>query len=444
MRWFDRMEMSSAWVGRKRWVLSILGVVGLVLCLPRLGLGKEVNVVFDQALTNGTGWVYGPQIFFNKAVEPYIRAKDGGLVISPEFDFAVTSVVIVLKNTTETEKGRQTWFSPVVDGVVMTNSVWTRVVRASGEKEEVRVEWAREAGVRAFSFYSGTGRGNTYFYKAKVMGAGVAESPKECRVEEKEGTRFVATWKNGEGIVSNRVDVMKVEEHPFEAEYVTNFTFDAVVNDGKAIKNLDVEKLGAAFDGWVLRVPSNSVGIVQIGASTNAGGIVVRPEIGSYEGISLVVRARRYPNNEEGKLMPVQWVVGGVTNEIVRVELGDEMKEYVVGLDGVDAGAAILVRSMVKVVSGKGDVYEGSNRRVLIDAIGFAQEVKEAYAVTNVVTRQFCCGRERMRIGKLERETKYLWTVKAYNKAGEDSADVGWMEVETTDGPPPPFVFRVQ
>lgn len=137
--------------------------------------------------------------------------------------------------------------------------------------------------------------------------------------------------------------------------------------------------------------------------------------------------------------MPVQWVAGGVTNELARVVIGDEMKEYVVGLGGVSAGAEILVRSMVK-----GEVYEGRNRRVWVDAVGFAREVREAYAVTNFVARRFCSGRERMRVGGLERGAKYVWTVRAYDGEGNGSADVGWMEVETADVAPSPFIMRLQ
>ena len=124
-------------MGRKRWGLSIFAAVVLSVGMPSVGLGNEVKVEFSQGLTNGTGWMYGPKIFFNKSNEAaYIRAEEGGQVISPDFGFAVTSVVIVLKNTTVTENGRKTKFSPIEGGVVATNSVWAREVRASGEKEE--------------------------------------------------------------------------------------------------------------------------------------------------------------------------------------------------------------------------------------------------------------------------------------------------------------------
>ena len=401
---------------------------------------REVDVIFDESLTNGTGWVYGPKISFNKKTEiPYICALDGGQVISGDFGFAVTSVVIVLENTTETEGARKTKFSPVVDGVVETNSVWTRVVMASGEKEEVRIEWPKAAGVKAFSFYSGTGGGNTYFYEAKIFGVGIAVSPEECKVVGTDGTSFTVEWKNGDGVISNWVDVAMVEEVPFCAGYVTNFTFGAVSNFGKQASVLDAAELGDGFGGWVLKVPTNSVGIVQLGSSDKAGGLVVRPGLGTYEGVSLVVRARRYPGKDEGVEMPVQWVRGARTNDVGKVVIGDEMREYVLGLDGVDAEAEILIRSTVK----KG-VYEGSNRRVWLDFIGFARNVVEAHAVTNFVARKICRGRARARVCGLERATQYIWTVRAFNEQGEDSLDIGWMEAATTDEPPKALVIRLQ
>ena len=425
---------------RKRWGLSIFAAVILSVGMPSVGLGNEVKVEFSQGLTNGTGWVYGPKIFFNKSNEAaYIRAEEGGQVISPDFGFAVTSVVIVLKNTTVTENGRKTKFSPIEGGVVATNSVWTREVRASGEKEEVRIGWPVGAGVKAFSFYSGAGSGNTYFYEARIFGVRLAERPEGCRVEGTDGSGFTVEWENGEGVVSNCVEVAKILEVGFAADFVTNFTFDLVANEGGQVREVEEGELGEGLDGWVLRVPTNMVGVVQIGSGEVAGGLVVRPGFGAYEGMSLVVRAQRYVNKEEGNVMPVQWVAGGVTNELARVVIGDEMKEYVVGLGGVSAGAEILVRSMVK-----GEVYEGRNRRVWVDAVGFAREVREAYAVTNFVARRFCSGRERMRVGGLERGAKYVWTVRAYDGEGNGSADVGWMEVETADVSPRPFIMRLQ
>ncbi len=436
----QRKEESFAWVRRGRRVLPTLAVIGLGVCGSIRGLASEVDVIFNDTLTNGTGWVYGPKISFNKENDiPYIRAKDGGQVISPDFGFVVTSVVVALKNTTATEKARKTWFSPVVDGVVQESSPWTQIVQAPAEREDAKIEWPKDAGVRAFSFYSGTGSGNTYFYEARILGIGAAESPVGCQVVVTNGTSVEVAWENGAGAVSNCVEVATVETFPFAADFVTNFTFDAIANEGKSIRNLDAAELGEDLDGWVLRVPTNSVGIVQLGSGTVAGGIVVKPVLSTYEGLSLVVRAGRYVNKEEGNLMPVQWVLNGVTNELARVVIENEMKEYVVGLDGVDAGAAILVRSMVK-----GDVYEGANRRVWLEAVGFARKVREAYAVTNLVARKFCRGRSRMRVGGLEKRTRYVWTVKAFNEEGQDSVGIGWMAFETTGAPSPATIIRVQ
>jgi hypothetical protein len=440
MRRVDRMESTSAWMGRGRWVLSIFAAVVLGVGVPIEGLGDEVKVEFSQGLTNGTGWVYGPKIFFNKSNEAaYIRAEEGGQVISPDFGFAVTSVVIILKNTMVTEKARRTKFSPVVGGVVETNSVWTQEVQASGEKEEVRIDWPAGAGVRAFSFYSGEGSGNTYFYEARILGVGLAEGPVGCRVVATNGVDVSVAWENREGIVSNCVEVERLEEVEFAAEYVTNFTFDLVANGGRQARNVEEWELGEGVHGWVLKVPTNMVGVVQIGSGEVAGGLVVQPGLGTYEGMSLVVRARRYPNKEEGNVMPVQWVAGGVTNELGQVVIGDEMKEYVMGMEGVSVGAEIVVRSLVK----KG-VYEGGNRRVWVDAVGFAREVREACVVTNLVARKFCSGRARMRVGGLETRTRYRWRVRAFDEEGHGSADMEWMEFETTEAPPPPFIMRLQ
>ena len=176
--------------------------------------------------------------------------------------------------------------------------------------------------------------------------------------------RLTARWTNAAGVVSNALEVIEVFPNAFEADYATNYTFDAISNSGKSPRELTDEEIVRAEPGFSVQkvyAATNSVGLLQIGTAKEPGCLAFEG-LSSYKGLSLVCIAQSYPNPSENHSMLVSWVSGGTTNKLDRVPITDEMAPYVFSLEGVENGAQILVQSPVK-----------TSARVLIDSIGFVR-----------------------------------------------------------------------
>ena len=129
--------------------------------------------------------------------------------------------------------------------------------------------------------------------------------------------------------------------------------------------------LTPCFDGANINAATNSVGILQIGATKEAGCLAFEG-LSSYEGLSLVCVVQSYPLASENHSVLVSWVSGGTTNKLDRVPITDEMAPYVFSLAAVDDGAQILVQSPVK-----------NGGRVLLDAIGFVRDATDSSSPAN-------------------------------------------------------------
>ena len=159
--------------------------------------------------------------------------------------------------------------------------------------------------------------------------------------------------------------------------YVTNYTFDAFTNTHGKVASSDMiaDELPTAepgFSGSMIYKAANSVGVLQIG-SGSAKGCLTFEGFASYDGLTLLVTAQRYVQDKVGDKMPIDWVVGDVTNTLGTITLGDQMDIYDFPLDGVADGARILFHSSTNKPDG----------RVLIDSIGFAYDATFPPSPTN-------------------------------------------------------------
>lgn len=248
--------------------------------------------------------------------------------------------------------------------------------------------------------------------------------------------RFTARWTNVGAVASNALEVVKVFPRELEADFVTNYTFDAVSNAGERPKDLSGEKIGAlasGFSGTKVYAATNSVGILQIGTVDGAGCLEFEG-LASYEGLSLVCMAQSYLYASENHKLLVSWVKDDVTNQLAKVAITDDMAPYAFSLAPVADGAQILVQSPVK-----------KNGRVLIDSIGFARDYTLPYSRTNAVASAVFPARGVHRVRGLEPQTRYLWRVGGWTA---DAAFLGfsaYTAVETTDAAAPaPFAILIR
>lgn len=246
--------------------------------------------------------------------------------------------------------------------------------------------------------------------------------------------RLTARWTNAAGVVSNALEVIKVFPNAFEADYATNYTFSAFTNTREKVANSNMiaDELPTAepgFSGQVVYAAANSVGVLQIGSTGNKGCLTFEG-LASYEGLTLLVNAQRYVKSGVGRIMPIDWVVGDVTNALGTIKLGDQMEIHCFPLDEVEDNARILFHSSTNNVDG----------RVLIDSIGFVRSYTLPYTQTNAVHAAAFPARDSYRVRGLEPLTRYCWRVRG------DAAD-DWSEYvtcETTNAAPPPLTIRIR
>ena len=247
--------------------------------------------------------------------------------------------------------------------------------------------------------------------------------------------RLTARWTNAAGVVSNALEVIKVFPNAFEADYATNYTFDAISNSGKTVVALtrdDFDVLEPGFGGETIRVGTNITGKIQIGVSsgTNKTGCLEFAGRPSYENLTLVVYAQKMASNNPCSEMLIEFVTGEQTNELAKIAITNTMEHYEIPLNVVAGGSRLLFHS---------SSYK-SDPRVLIDSIGFVRSYTLPYTQTNAVHAAAFPARDAYRVRGLEPLTRYCWRVRG------DAAD-DWSEYatcETTNAAPPPLTVRVR
>lgn len=252
--------------------------------------------------------------------------------------------------------------------------------------------------------------------------------------------RFTARWTNVGAVASNALEVVAVFPRELEADFVTNYTFDAVSNDKKSVIPLtreDFDRLEPGFGGEKIRVAANDTGHVQIGVSSGNSkeGCLEFDGLPSYEGLSLVLSARKMASNNSEAGMPIEYVTAGETNLLMTLSITNTMEHYAIPLDVVAGGARLLFHS---------SSYK-SDPRVLIDSIGFARDYTLPYSRTNAVASAVFPARGVHRVRGLEPQTRYLWRVGGWTAAAEFLGFSAYAAVETTDAAAPaPFTILIR
>lgn len=238
--------------------------------------------------------------------------------------------------------------------------------------------------------------------------------------------RFTARWTNPDAVVSNEIEVVRISPDAFEATFAANYTFDAIGNPGKTPKPLDDDDFAAkmpGFGGQAVYAAANSTGLLQIGTSSKAGCLEFAG-LPSYAGLTMVVYAQRM--GAKSGTMPIEYVIGNKTNELVALSITEDMDHYEIPMEGVEGGARILFRSHPK-----------GDRRIQVDSIGFASDFAYPYSRTNLVERRTFPACESYRVRNLAPTTRYFWRVGGY---GPDSVFAGfadYLAVDTNGVPPP-------
>lgn len=390
--------------------------------------GASVDVTFNAALTNETAWTYSDGFGYVSSKKKFAFTKanaNADQVVSPTFDFAVTSIVIRAEKasdkTTRKMSIRATSGTAgneaieLVDGVVPQEqvaftSVWT---------------CAASDAVRSFALLTTGGSGNLYLESATISGVPFVSSPTGLEVSGIRATSFRLSWTNPDAAVSNRIDVSQVVEGSEGIEY----DFETFSNSSSSVSNV-TDKLVELFPKFggssVIRLPTNTVGVIQISTSSSHG-YLVHSGFENCSELSMTVSSRR-PHKDAYKNLIIGYESPeGTTNNLGAVEMTTSFQMNEISLAGLPDNMPLIINTQT----------QSSDARVEIDYLAFNWCAK-----TNFVKSVFAT-KNSARINGLSPSTEYAVSVTAFDSSDIESRPSDPVEARTADADPG-FVIVIQ
>ena len=391
------------------------------LLIPSLLFASTVEVTFDAALTNETGWVYSSDIKCNGT--GYYVGGHNAKISSPRLGFAVTSVVLRVKTTNSCTRNLVvSALNPETSATDLSQTFEN--IPQGKDRFEISAVWDASQEVTAIAVESNEGSQNLYFLSATISGVPIVPPPSELHAGDVGYNRFTLSWVNPEGAVSNRIDVFKVLRSEATGATIEDFGFDEISAGGNP---KDFEHFRGSLpphyeklSGSKLYAAANSVGLLMISTGKDRG-MLVHSGFDSYAGLTLCMTLKRYDG--DANTMTVGWTNGdAATNLIATVGLGDEFATEFISLSEADDGAMLVFN------------YSGNvdNHRVIIDEMSFIRGYSPAHVATNFVKSVFATG-SPARVGGLSPSTEYIVTVSAFDADGNESRPSDPLRVETSD-----------
>lgn len=375
------------------------------------------EVTFDVALTNGTKWVYHETEFVSSG-EMQLSKREA-CITSPEFGFAITSILITARKATDTTS-RNMMIAPISD----VNLENIDVTPTSDDYALIEAKLPAEEHIQTFEIINTNGKGNIYIKSADISGVPILETPRDLQASEIYCDRFTASWTPDTAATTHKIEITKKVETPFTAQYATNYVLSALQNDGRSSKDITstISSSLPEFDGQSIYIPSNTIGVIQIGATDKVGLLALPPQE-SYENLKLVIRAKYCDNDPAHEQMPIYYISGDVTNKITEVEFKNTLEIKVVDLKAFD----IPSNTRIALTS-----PDHNDKRFQIDLLGFATETKEAESSSELVVSTTVRA-PHYTAKALEPNTEYSWSVISYGEDGATSKRTEWQSVSTNN-----------
>lgn len=400
------------------------------------------EVEFTESLTNETDWVYSASYTkFSDENGLYISSKDGTAVISPEYPFAVTSLTITVRHSSDTPQ-RQLYVFPVVDGLAVSDeSLYREITPPNGvTNTAVACSWAKEDDIRAIGFKITGSRGNVYLVSARILGSAIVEPPTNVSATKTGGTRVTLSWDNPANTYSNKVYVYRVSHKEESYETVASYTFDEFSNGGGTDDRTDdfIEAYPDFANSKEIHLPTNSIGQIQISSRDNKG-VLIHKGFDDNQNLSAAITLKRYHVADVSKEDCDEMTIGyeksaGTTNIIATVSLGNDFKREIILLDAVPGGTPIIFNA-----SGNKGYH-----RVIIDDLAFirnyepAGDVLEEVSCLSRLTASGCV------ISELQKTTEYVFRVTSFNANGQESAPSGDLRLTTTSEGDKGFILTIR
>lgn len=407
---------------------TILPAALAALLAPSLLFASTVEVTFDAALTNETGWVYDSGFEYVSSQKKYgFKSGNENLdqVISPAFDFAITSVVInaekASNKTTRRMSIRATSGNAahnaveLVDGIIPPDQVSFTITNI----------WDKSDAVHSFSLLTTGGSGHLYLTGAVISGVLIIDAPTNLQADDIKGTRFRLSWTNPENAVSNRIELSEIVEIETNCGSVLEYDFNDFTNNNNSAKDItdDFTNSIPAFTGSTLiRLPAHTNGIIQI-SKDDTKGYLVHSGFADYSNMSMVI-SLRVPTDSQLKTFGVGYLSSeGTTNEFATFSMGVAFQTNTVSLADVPANASIVLNT-------QGTSHK---RVVYVDYLAFVNTGPTTICETNLVKTAVVTGSTTYSVRGLCPRTEYVARITAFDADGNESRPSDPLHVETSD-----------
>lgn len=432
--------------------MKVSSVAFAMLLAPAILIAETTNVTFDAALTNETGWVYDTGFEYVSTQKKYgFKSGNNNLdqVISPAFDFAITSVVInaekASNKTTRKMSIRATSGNAahnaveLVDGIIPPDQVSFTITNI----------WDKSDAVHSFSLLTTGGSGNLYLTSAVISGVLIIDAPTNLQADDITGTRFHLSWTNPENAASNRITVSRIIQHEAEGTTLAEYDFNEFSNGGGNPVDItsDFTNTIPAFAGSsLIYLPTNSEDIIQISSGKQQGSLIFdfasfRDVLDEVTNVSMLVSAKKHSSDVTGvwNLEAAQFDDDDNTSQTTNVVLGFEFPQSPCAIQIKDPAAC-------KSVTLRPSDTTAGNRRILIDSIAFIRNYVTAHVETNIVRSISIPANgtdAETTIRSLKPNADYLVTVTAFDAEGNESSPSEPLLVSTT-GTELPFTVRIR
>lgn len=425
-----------------------------VVFFSEKGIAAEVEVAFTDSLTNETEWVYTDKTKTSDDGKLYLSSKDGVSVISPTFDFAITSVTVVAYHSSDNPV-RRLFAVPISGNDIsdgMTDLKREITPRNGKNQDAVACSWNKEKHIQAIKFHMEEGSsGNIYLLSAKILGVSIPYPPENLEATRVGGRQISIKWQNPDNAVEYKVGVYKSlwREESFETICSYDFNAERFQNKGnndEITANLLIESYPDFAGSTLIYLPTNSVGQIQISKS-NEKGVLKHKGFENYNSLCVDMTVRKYftsketeenggtviKENEDDDTMTVGYEYpAGTTNVFATVKLEKEFQRQIIPLKDFPANTPILFNA-----SGN-----KTNHRVIIDEINFIKNYSPAGELQEQI-QELNTDEQKIKLSNLERNTDYVIKVTAIDADGKESENAE-LRVKTSSQNDSGFFIRIQ
>ena len=413
-------------------------------------ISANIDLTFDVNLTNNTDWVYTQNTKTTSDGRLYISSKTDVAVISPIFDFAITSITVVAKHTNDSEKRKLLYVFPLIDNKPVDGKEYWREITPNGtEENEVSCSWSKEDRIQSIGFKADEGsEGNIYLLSAMIYGISIPYPPENLEATRVGGRQITVKWQNPEVVKGNKISVYRSTRNEESFETVSSYNFNDFSNDGAKNEKADdfIDKYPDFSGSTLIYLPAKSAGQIQISKSEEKG-VLKHRGFEDYDTLSVDMTVRKYfhvtATEEDGSgvikevedngIMTIGYEdPAGTTNVFATVDLEKEFKREIIPLNGFPANTPILFNA----------TGNKTNHRVIIDEMNFIKNYSPAGERLELV-RELNTTEQKIRIPNLERNTQYIIKATAVDANGKESENAE-IRVKTSLQNDTGFYIKVQ